>query len=293
MDTATDPTPAPSTVRSSIDNRLSYELDAPCDFVFMIHAALEPGQRVLAESLDITPAVTARLHVDVSGNRVLRLAAPAGSLTLHYRAKVERDIVPDDPSAREVPIAQLPDEVLPHLLPTRYCESDLLGATSQKLFGRIAPGYARVRAICDWIKENIEYRVGSSVATTTARDVFVQRAGVCRDFAQLGITFCRALNIPARLVCGYAPFEDPPPDFHAVFEAFIGGRWVLFDPTGMSPLSALVRIATGRDAKDVAFATIFGPARMTSMNPCIAPLADAPVGAVLQPRQVFADAATP
>ena len=102
--------------------------------------------------------------------------------------------------------------------------------------------------------------------------VFEQRVGVCRDFAHLGITFCRALNIPARLVCGYAPFDEPPPDFHAVFEAFVGGRWVLFDPTGMSPLASFVRIACGRDAKDVAFATIYGPARMVSMAPCIEPV---------------------
>ena len=127
-----------------------------------------------------------------------------------------------------------------------------------------------MQAICDWIHDNVEYRVGSTQATTTARDVFVQRAGVCRDFAHLGITFCRALNIPARLVVGYARFDEPPPDFHAVFEAYLGGRWVLFDPTRMSPVDRLVRIATGRDAKDVAFATIYGPATMVSMDPRVA-----------------------
>jgi transglutaminase-like putative cysteine protease len=104
---------------------------------------------------------------------------------------------------------------------------------------------------------------------TTARDVFNQRAGVCRDFAHLGVTFCRALNIPARLVVGYAQFDDPPPDFHAVFEAYLGGRWVLFDATHMSPIDDVVRIATGRDAKDVAFATIYGPATMLSMAPLV------------------------
>ena len=97
--------------------------------------------------------------------------------------------------------------------------------------------------------------------------MFVQRAGVCRDFAHLAVTFCRALNIPARLVCGYARFPEPPPDFHAIFEAWLGGRWVLFDPTGMAPVEHVVRVATGRDAKDVAFATIFGPARMVAMSP--------------------------
>ena len=97
--------------------------------------------------------------------------------------------------------------------------------------------------------------------------MFTQRQGVCRDFAHLAVTFCRALNIPARLVCGYTWFTDPPPDFHAIFEAYLGGRWVLFDPSRMAPVEHVVRVATGPDAKDVAFATIFGPARMVSMSP--------------------------
>jgi transglutaminase-like putative cysteine protease len=201
------------------------------------------------------------------GHRFLRLQAEAGPLALRYRARVERRPRPVDRRAPEVPIAQLPDDVLHNLMPTRYCESDLLGSAAFKLFGGFPPGHARVQAITDWIHDNIEYRIGSTQPTTTARDVFVQRAGVCRDFAHLGITFCRALNIPARLVVGYAIFEEPPPDFHAVFEAFIGDRWVTFDPTRMSPEEDLVRIAVGRDAKDVAFATIFGPATMGSMSP--------------------------
>jgi transglutaminase-like putative cysteine protease len=115
----------------------------------------------------------------------------------------------------------------------------------------------------------VDYQLGTSIATTTACDVFRQRAGVCRDFAHLGVTFCRALNIPARLVVGYSRFDTPPPDFHAVFEAWLGGQWVVFDATRMAPTDELVRIAMGRDAKDVAFATIFGPAVMTSMAPWV------------------------
>jgi len=157
--------------------------------------------------------------------------------------------------------------ILRYTLPTRYCESDLLGAVARQTFGTLPTGHQRVQAICDWVHQSIEYRIGSTDATTTARDVFLQRAGVCRDFAHLSIAFCRALNIPARLVSGYARFDDPPPDFHAVFEAYLGGRWVLFDPTRMVPVDHLVRVAHGLDAKDVAFATIYGPARMTGMSP--------------------------
>lgn len=151
----------------------------------------------------------------------------------------------------------------------RYCEPDHLSAVAFKLFGNVQPGHARVAAITEWVRTNIDYRIGATTATTTARDVFVQRSGVCRDFAHLAVTFCRALNIPARLVCGYAHFDEPPPDFHAIFEAYLSGKWIMFDPTGMAPVDKLVRVATGRDAKDVAFATIFGPARMVSMSPDI------------------------
>ena len=266
-------TPSAPSSRHAIDCTLGYELDGPCDFIFMIHAAEVPGQRVLDESLVITPTQAHRTHTDVrSGNRFLRLRADAGPLTLRYRARVELTPPPRDLQAAEMPIDALPDDVLHNLMPTRYCESDLLASAAAKMFGTLAPGYTRVQAITDWIHDHIEYRLGSTTATTTSRDVFVQRAGVCRDFAHLGVTFCRALNIPARLVCGYTRFDDPPPDFHAVFEAWLGGQWMLFDPTGLVPIDRLIRVATGRDAKDVAFATIFGPARMTQIAPEVEPL---------------------
>jgi transglutaminase-like putative cysteine protease len=262
--------PAPEPRHFEIDCRLDYQLSGPCDFVFQVHALDGIDQSVLRETLQLSPRLQPHVYADPTvGHRFMRLHAEAGPLSLRYRARVERRPRPVDPRAPEVPISALPDEVLHNLMPTRYCESDLLGPAAFKLFGGLPPGHARVQAIADWVHDNIEYRIGSTQPTTTARDVFVQRAGVCRDFAHLAITFCRALNIPARLVVGYAIFDDPPPDFHAVFEAFIGGRWVMFDPTRMSPVENLVRIAVGRDAKDVAFATIFGPATMDAMSPGI------------------------
>jgi transglutaminase-like putative cysteine protease len=123
--------------------------------------------------------------------------------------------------------------------------------------------------ICAWIRDHIQYQIGSTNPNTSAADVLVQRAGVCRDFAHLAIAFCRALNIPARFIASYANFPDPPADFHAVFEAYLGGRWYLFDPTELAPRNQVTRIGTGRDATDVAFATIFGMAQMTRMNPTV------------------------
>ncbi len=289
----------PGRTRMKIDCMLAYELGGTCEFVFLIHAALgispqsgpvveaalavtrpgddapPVGQTLIEETLLIEPRLPFRTYSDPrSGNRFLRLQAPAGPLTVSYRALVDRVITPPDLQAAEVPVHDIPDNVLRFLMPTRYCESDHLGPAALKLFGALPGGYARVMAISDWVRNNIDYRIGSTNATTTARDVFVQRSGVCRDFAHLAVTFCRALNIPARLVSGYASFPEPPPDFHAIFEAYLGGRWVRFDPTGMVPVDQVVRVATGRDAKDVAFATIFGPARMVAISPEVALVTD-------------------
>jgi len=253
-----------------IDCTLDYEVRGLTDFVFQIHAHDGMDQQLLSESLVITPDLPSHLYADPGiGHRFLRLHVDTGPVTLRYRARVKRTVQPLDPLAQEVAIADLPDDLLHNLNPTRYCESDHLSQTTQEMFGQLPRGLSRVQAIVDWIHQNIVYQVGTSNAMTTARDVFAHRAGVCRDFAHLGVTFCRALNIPARLVVGYARFDEPPPDFHAVFEAYLGGRWVMFDATRMSPVDNVVRVATGRDAKDVAFATIYGPATMLAMAPLI------------------------
>lgn len=251
-----------------IDCELVYEVDGPTDFVFLLHALGKGEQRVAGESIDFHTRLPFRVFADpTQGHRFTRLHVDAGTLRLLYRALVKRHVPARDVQAPEHPIHELPDHVLHNLAPTRYCESDLLGRAAYKLFGQLPPGYGRVQAIADWIHDNVEYAIGSSGPTTTAREIFVQRAGVCRDFAHLGVTFCRALNIPARLAVGYARFEEPPPDFHAMFEAWLGHRWVLFDATRLTPVDELVRIASGRDAKDVPFATLFGPARLLSMSP--------------------------
>ena len=197
-----------------------------------------------------------------SGNRFIRLDAPKGMLSVNYHARVRLIAAPVPLHLDETPVTGVPDEVLRYLLPSRYCESDSMSRAAQQLFGDLPPGIGRVRAVENWIHDSIAYLPGCTSSTTTARDVFVQRAGVCRDFAHLGITLCRALNIPARLVVGYVHFDEPPQDFHAVFEAWLDGRWVLFDPTGLAPTDRLVRVGTGTDAKDVAFATIFGNVQM-------------------------------
>jgi transglutaminase-like putative cysteine protease len=198
-----------------------------------------------------------------SGNRLIRFDAAPGPLRVSYKAEVEVHTPPVDARLRETPVSRVPDDVFVYLLATRYCESDVLSNEVIRMFGALPPGFARVQAINDWIRREIRYQPGSTNSNTTAQQVFAQRAGVCRDFAHLGITFCRALNIPARIVVGYVWFDEPPQDFHALFEAWLDGHWVLFDPTGMAPVDRVVRIGTGRDAKDVAFATLFGQVQLT------------------------------
>ena len=251
-----------------VDCKLSYTLLDDTHFLFLVHALDGMDQEVVEESLRITPSLQHEVHADATlGHRTLRLKAPTGPLTLRYRARVRLNRPPPDTRSTEIPIEALPHDVLPNLMPTRYCESDRLASAASKLFGGLDAGYARVQAMSDWIRENVEYRTGSTDTSTTACDVFLQRAGVCRDFAHLGVALCRALNIPARMAVGYARFDSPPPDFHAVFEAFLGGRWELFDPTGLTDPQDLVRIAVGRDAGDVAFATLFGPVRTRLIQP--------------------------
>lgn len=271
--TQANPHLTPVAVRFHIDCVLRYELDATSHFVFQIEVIDSPKQRVVSESLSLQPPALLRTYVHTpTGNRLTRADIAAGTLDVRYQATV--DVLPPvykTDTLNEVPVSGLPSEYLHLLAPTRYCESDLLASAAQKMFSGVPPGWGRVEAIRAWIHDNIEYVAGSSDTTTTACDVFVQRKGVCRDFAHLGITFCRALNIPARFVVGYIKFPEGAPDFHAVFEAWLGNRWVIFDATDMAAVEWLIRVGTGRDAKDVPFATIYGPARMLSMAPIVEP----------------------
>jgi transglutaminase-like putative cysteine protease len=249
---------------ATIDLQLDYEVFAPSHFLFHIEAAFHDDNHVVEERLSITPSVKVRhFSDDRLGNRFVRLDAPRGQVSVNYHARIELAPVPVPLHLDESTVSGVPDEALRYLMPSRYCESDVMSRAAQQLFGHLPHGLARVRAIESWIHDSIYYLPGFSNSTTTAQEVFVQRAGVCRDFAHLGITMCRALNIPARLVVGYVYFNEPPQDFHAVFEAWLEGRWVLFDPTKMASIERLVRVGTGRDAKDVAFATIFGSVQMS------------------------------
>jgi transglutaminase-like putative cysteine protease len=256
----------------SIDCELEYDVLEQTLFLFNIAVPPAPGQHVRYEMITPEPAGPFDEFRDTTGaNRLLRVNVAPGHFGIRYLAAVDVDTPTIEPSAERTPLAVLPPDVIPYVLASRYCEAEALFALACNEFGNIAPGYAQVEAVCRWIRANIAYRVGTSSPVTTARDVLANRAGICRDFAHLAIALCRALNIPARFVTGYTRYEDPPQDFHAVFEVYLGGRWRLFDPTELAPIDSIVRIGTGRDAADVAFATLFGTARLRRLSPLVEP----------------------
>jgi transglutaminase-like putative cysteine protease len=254
-------------MKFSVGCVLGYRIQDASTLIFNIEAAKTGQQLVTSERLTIEPDVAVEHYlVPESSNRYFRVKAEPGELTVRYDADIELTVWDDDPaSVSEVNPADLPFSVLPHLFPSRYCPADQLCRLARREFARMPPGHQRVTAICNWIYGQIDYLRGSSDSQTSAYDTIVERAGVCRDFAHLGISLCRALNIPARFVSGYALGLEPA-DFHAVFEAYLGGRWYLFDPTRQAALDGIVRIGVGRDASEVSFATIYGDVEPMDME---------------------------
>lgn len=242
---------------------LHYQVTAPTSFLFHVTAANTPHQTVDHEEVRVEPAKEYDIgYLGAEDNRVFRLQAIPGDLTLHYEARVSLNPVVDSlPQIPETDHPQLPEDVLPYLNPSRYCESDRLSAFAVAEFGGLDRGYSRVAAICEWTYNHLQYQSGSTNASTGACDVLILRSGVCRDYAHLAIALCRALCIPARYVSGYAVALEPP-DFHGFFEAYLGDQWYLFDATRLAPMEGLVRIGMGRDAADVPFATIIGAATL-------------------------------
>ena len=255
-------TRAPVRLKYSVE--LNYDvLSAGSDFIFNVQAARTRHQHVVQEKLDISQQVQLQNHTDnATRARHLRLRAGAGPLSIRYNAVLDIAHHHADPaSLAEVWIPELPGDVLPYLYPSRYCQSDRLHRFAVAQFGSLWQGYGRVQAICDWVNNHVAFVSNSSGGTTTACDTLLDKQGVCRDFAHLMIALCRAVNIPARFTTGVDYGADPalgPQDFHAYVEAFVGHRWFLFDPSGTAIPMGFIRLATGRDAADGAFASIFG-----------------------------------
>jgi len=278
--------PAASKSNGVVDLRVGCEirlaLPAPVHAVMQVEPRPD-GSRMVDETWVVEPASPSRSYSDTYGNRCRRMDLPAGVTSIRYTARVEVPDVADvlNPEAWEVSASDLPDETLIYTLPSRYCESDRLADVAWSLFGGIAPGYQRVQAICDWVHENITFVTGISTSLTGAIDVYDMRAGVCRDFAHLAVSFCRAFSIPARYCFGYLPdiglseLPNEPMDFCAWIETYIGGRWYTFDPRLNTARLGRVLIGRGRDALDVAMLTTFGASPLEAMRVIAEPF-DAP-----------------
>lgn len=255
-------------MRFEVSAKLRYEAKAPSTLILSLQAYQSAGQQVLEESFVSDPVLTIHnLTGDRGEKRFMVLEIPNnGVINLDYRAVVEN-------GCRRIPVSELdevminrmPVSVLPYLNPSRYCQSDKLYKFASNKFGHLKNAYKQVTAIRDWIYTNVEYKGGSTNANTSAHDTLTEQTGVCRDFAHLGIALCRALTIPARYFTGYA-YKLKPEDFHACFEVYLGGKWIIVDATKLVPLNGLVKIATAMDATDAALASIFGNLRFLKME---------------------------
>jgi transglutaminase-like putative cysteine protease len=259
--------------------RVGYEiafiLPEPAAMILMLY--LHPSRTATTrkpDRLEVEPNLPVSEYIDGYGNRCGRVFVPAGRVVFRNEALVDDCGLPDLQvgNAPQHNVQDLPSDVLLYLLPSRYCEVDSeLKDVAWTLFGKTAPGWPRVQAICNFVHQHIRFDYMKARANRTALEIYRERAGVCRDFMHLAITFCRNCNIPARYCTGYlgdigVPPVPSPMDFSAWFEAFLGGQWYAFDARNNVPRIGRVLMARGRDAADVALTTIFGLNQLQSFK---------------------------
>jgi transglutaminase-like putative cysteine protease len=260
--------------------KIGYELDFDCPqptpmiLTLNVHYS-RVGDLATPDHVITRPSVPVTGYRDGFGNWCTRLVAPAGTLRITTDAEIHDSGLPDpsEPNAAQHAVQDLPDDTLMFLLGSRYCETDRLSETAWSLFGHTPPGWARVQAISDFVHHHITFGYEHARATKTALEAFQEKRGVCRDYTHLAIAFCRCVNIPARYCTGYlgdigipvAPVPAPG-DFSAWFEAYVGGRWYVFDPRNRIPRIGRILIARGRDAADVPLSNAFGPTTLAHFN---------------------------
>jgi transglutaminase-like putative cysteine protease len=258
-------------VQIKVGFEIAYAAAQPTPTVIML--SIHPSRRadiIGTETIIAEPDVEIRFYRDSFGNICGRLVAPAGGVTLRGNALVRDSGLPDAvlPTAEQIPIERLPDDLLLYLMPSRYCETDKLTDIAWSLFGQTEPGWPRVQAITDFVHNHVAFGYEHAHHMKSAHDVYEQRAGVCRDFAHLALTFCRCMNIPARYGTGYmgdigVPRDPAPMDFSGWFQVYLSGQWFTFDARHNHPRIGRILMATGRDAADVALTTSFGRMNLT------------------------------
>ena len=245
---------------------IHFELTAPTPMILMlyVHPSRQADLRA-EERISVEPNIPLADFTDLYGNRCARLLAPAGDIRFGLETFIEDSGKPDEqnPNAIQHAIEDLPNDTLPFLLTSRYCEVDKLSDIAWQLFGNTTPGWSRAQAICTWVHNHITFGYQFADHTKSAFDVYNDPRGVCRDFSHLAVAFCRCMNIPARYVTGYmGDIGVPlvlPMDFSGWYEVYLGGRWYTFDARHNVARIGRIVMARGRDAADVAIATTFGP----------------------------------
>ncbi|MGA0606674.1 transglutaminase-like domain-containing protein [Phenylobacterium sp. VNQ135] len=253
---------------------ISYDCPAPTPMLLMLNVRPERAADLeTPDTIQTEPVVPVRLYMDTFGNVCGRLVAPAGRITLRSDFVIRDDGEPDPqrPEAVQHAVEDLPDHVVEYLLPSRYCDTELLSDLAWRTFGDTPLGWARVQAVVDYAHARIAFGYQHARATRTAHEAHEEGCGVCRDYAHLAITLCRCLNIPARYCTGYlgdigVPASDAPMDFSAWFQVWLGGTWHTFDARHNRPRIGRILMAVGRDATDVAITTHFGPAALSGFK---------------------------
>ena len=247
---------------------IEYFCNIPTPMLFLLSVYPDRESDLLTpQQITFDPAIRSHQYIDGFGNRVTRILAPYGPTRVTADFLIQDSGLPDEyaPQAREVPVEDLPDDVLVFLLASRYCDTEALSDLAWSQFGSTPRGWARVQAIVDYAHRRISFGYEHARSTRTASEGHFEQVGVCRDFAHLAVTLCRCMNIPARYCTGYlgdigVPIADAPMDFSAWFEVYLDGRWYTFDARHNVPRIARIVMARGRDATDVAISTSFGPA---------------------------------
>ncbi len=247
---------------------LVYETPLFTPISYLLRPRRGDGCIVMQESWFYGPYLTPYEFLDSHGNLTCRSMLVPGRNEINMDALVAVSSLPDfqGPHQNSLQVNELPPDLLRYTLPSRYCDSDKLSNFAWQQFGTITNGMDRVKAICDWVHEHIEYRYGCGRSDTSASEVINQGYGVCRDFAHVVIALCRAFNIPARYVTGHLPdiaFIDSgsPMDFHAYGEVYLG-QWFTVDARFNVPRIGRIKLGHGLDAVDGAISTIYGPARL-------------------------------
>lgn len=245
---------------------ISYTSNSPIPAIMMLRPRSGPAQWITREEYVLTPHAPVTEYTDNFGNLCQRVLIPKGNFEVFCSCRAHTsDVIDVQADAPFMPVHQLPESTLEFLLPSRYCQADLLHDLASSIVGNRQPGYPQVAAIEQWLRDNMKYVSGSSNASTSALETAKSKTGVCRDYAHLGIGLARSLNIPARMVVGYL-YGLEPMDLHAWFEAYVGGQWFTFDGVKDQPCGNRITIGYGRDAADVALTSNYGALTLNSLK---------------------------